>query len=702
MKTRNFIVMAALGLASLPAHCQLASGVNYNATTPTAPQGTRNITFQHDNSRPTVNASAYVTYPTLQVPCPTGADLSAAVNVMLGAAPSEMGGIIDARACNTDYRWDNATTIHTANTVLLLPCGTLTATQPITVAYGTRNVAIHGCSYQGGSDASGTQGGTVFNWTGTGNPFTVGDPTFLNDTGGFSLTDMSVVTASGDLSAVAVALYRVQELNLERLYLIGNNGLGQTGIMMNGYGNYTGGQFIGLHIAGFGSALTMTGASLGAANASTFVRLHIDCPTYLGNPISGTYGINLAYGDGNTFIGGDVESCDTAFYFGAGASNNTLVGIRNEQNTTQVLADPGSSYNLFLAGGTIFTGSMTDGGTHNTFWDSFHRQFNNLNGDLWRSQADTTVTDHVYTGIGLGHVRGRLQEWQTDVPSSPGAYQNAWEWGPGDEAGGRQLWTLLDMLSNVARFGAAETTAGGGNDQTFLNATGTANVCINCSAGSGTGGFVVDSGGATPTAVLTVDSSGNLSIPGQLNFYSGSTAAYEWECQSGTSCTLYNPNATVPARVFKANVNGGTEIDSEASSAVTVNNTSTGGTGGFIVYEGGSNYGTRAFSVSGAGVTQQPGDSQVGSASGTGNIVLGNHLNQLATADYAGSCALSTSASCTVSFQHSWNSQPACSVTPGFQPSAYIWYTWATNVVTVHASANQSGALYVICVGNPN
>ncbi len=39
----------------------------------------------------------------------------------------------------------------------------------------------------------------------------------------------------------------------------------------------------------------------------------------------------------------------------------------------------------------------------------------------------------------------------------------------------------------------------------------------------------------------------------------------------------------------------GTEIDSEGTAAVTVNNTSTTGTGGFIVYQGGANYNTQAF-----------------------------------------------------------------------------------------------------------
>ena len=51
----------------------------------------------------------------------------------------------------------------------------------------------------------------------------------------------------------------------------------------------------------------------------------------------------------------------------------------------------------------MFTGEFNDTGTHNSFVDAFHRSWNNLNGDLWRSQADATVTNHIFTGIGLGN-----------------------------------------------------------------------------------------------------------------------------------------------------------------------------------------------------------------------------------------------------------------------------------------------------------
>jgi hypothetical protein len=446
----------------------------------------------------------------------------------------------------------------------------------------------------------------------------------------------------------------------------------------------------------------MTGNGTGAANASTFTRMHIDCPTSGGSPITGGLGVNLAYGDGNTFVGGDIEGCDTMLSLGAGAANNTFTGVRNENSNTQISAASGSQYNLWLTGGTMFTGKLTDAGTHNSFWDAFHREFNNLNGDLWRAQADATITNHIYTGIGLGNVRGRQDEYVTDVPSSPGNYQNAWLWGPGDGTSGTQVWTLTDLINNVGRLAIGQLTTAGGNNQTLISSAGTGNVCINCNANSGTGGIVISGGGATPSEVAGFDGSGNETILGQLNFYSGATEAWELECNNTASCTIFNANATTPGRVFKANTNGQTDIDSESTAAVTVNNTSTGGTGGFIVYEGGANSSTAAFTVTSSGATSQPSNSQVGSASGAGNQTIGNHLNQLATADFAGSCAISSGTTCTISFQHSWTSQPACSVTPGFSVGQFYWYTWATNVVTVHEASNSNGTFYVICAGNPN
>ena len=122
------------------------TGINLNHATPAAPTGTRNVTFQNDSSTPTRNISAYVTYPTVQVACPGGSDLAAAVNSCLASLPSPTGGICDARACSNNYTWNTATTISGPNEAILLPCGTLTATVTVTVSATVRNSTIHGCA----------------------------------------------------------------------------------------------------------------------------------------------------------------------------------------------------------------------------------------------------------------------------------------------------------------------------------------------------------------------------------------------------------------------------------------------------------------------------------------------------------------------------------------------------------------------------
>jgi hypothetical protein len=605
------------------------TGINLNKSTPAAPSGARNVTFQNDASAPTRNVSAYVTYPTVQVACPSGSDLSTAVNACLASLPTPTGGICDARACSANFTWNNPTTFSNPNQALLLPCGTLTATATVSVSPTVRNSTIHGCAYQGGSAGSGTAGGSVWNYQGNGTAFVIGDTGDGSDTPGFYLTDLTLATANGGSSARAIDFHRVQEIDIERVYFIGNNGTGQTGITLDGTGNYSGGTFQSFRLSNFGTALLMTGNGTGAANASTFTRMHVNCPTSGGSPISGGIGINLAYGDGNTFVGGDIEGCDSMLILGAGASNNTFNGVRNENSNSQVSAASGSQYNLWLTGGTMFTGKLTDAGTHNSFADTFHRSWNNLNGDLWRSQSDATITNRVYTGIGLGHVRGVQDEWQTDVPGTPGSYKNVWLWGPGDGTAGAQLWSLEDLLNNVQRFGVSELTAGGGNAQSFLNGAGTGSVCFQCSSNSGTGGVSIASGGATPTTVWNSDSSGNTYQLGSQDFYSASTLAWRWNCASTGACALQSMTPTANAYHFRAFNGSGTEIDSESTGGVSINANASSGTGPFTVYGGGASYyATKLFQVQNNG-------------NGTANYLLpslaagsGNYCLQADTSGY--------------------------------------------------------------------
>jgi hypothetical protein len=460
---------------------------------------------------------------TYQVDQFSGADIGAKLQACLSTVSATYGGTCDARNFSGSLSMGSNVRISTANATILLPCATISTASQIVVTAGTRNVALRGCALRGTSVASGSQGGTVFLYSGTGAMVQVGDPTYAADTMGFHLDNVVInTTASSNATAQGLTAYRTQEMDLESLYLLGNSN--QTGMTLDGTGNYTGGTFLDNAFNGFQTAVNAIGhqianpATTDWMNASTFVRLHIDCPTSAGNPVSGTYGINLQQGDGNTFTGGDVEGCSTALHLGPNAQNNTIVGMRNENSTSQIVADAGSSYNNWITGGTMFTGQLTDNGTRNSFLDSFHRSFNGIKGDWYGSQQDATVTNHYRIGIGAGNERGLLDRYQTD-------YGYRWTTGLSDATAGEQFYQVLDELNNVYRLSIGQYNNGQAstNNQTAINAAGTGAVVLNGSNNSGTGGVIIGSGGASESTVATISNAGNAQFNGTLQVGGTST-----------------------------------------------------------------------------------------------------------------------------------------------------------------------------------
>ena len=445
-----------------------------------------------------------------------GADLGAKIQTCLNALNTSYGGTCDARNFTGNQSMGSNLTISTGNSAVLLPCATIATANQILVTAGTRNVALHGCAMRGGTAASGSLGGTVFAYSGTSAMVQVGDPTYAADTLGFHM-DNVVINTTGAANAAAQGLVadRTQELDLESLYLLGNSN--QTGMTLDGTGNYTGGTFLDDEFGGFGTAVNAIGhqvanpATTDWMNASAFIRLHIDCPTSNGSPINGTYGINLLEGDGNTFTGGDVEGCATAMHLGPNAQNNTIVGLRNENSTNQVVADVGSSYNNWMAGGTMFTGKLADSGTRNSFLDTFHRSFNGLNGDWFGSQQDATVTNQYRLGTGAGNERGLLNRYQTD-------YGYRWTTGLSDATVGEQFYQILDELNNVYRLSIGQYNNGqsSSNNQTVVNSAGTGAVVLNGANNAGTGGVIFGSGGPSETTVATISNAGNAQFNGAL------------------------------------------------------------------------------------------------------------------------------------------------------------------------------------------
>jgi len=472
-----------------------------------------------------------------------GADFGTQLGACLSGLNSTNGGTCDARNFTGTLAMGSSLIISTANATVLLPCATISTANQLVVTAGTRNVTLRGCALRGASTASGSQGGTVFYYSGTGAMVQVGDPTYAADTLGFHLDNAVInLTAATSASAQGFAAYRTQELDLENLYFLGNSN--QTAMTLDGTGNYTGGTFYDNEFTGFQTAVNAIGhqitnpATTDWVNASTFVRLHIDCPTSGGSPISGTYGINLQQGDGNTFTGGDVEGCSTAVHLGANAQNNTIIGLRNENSTNQVLADAGSSYNDWITGGTIFTGQLTDNGTRNSFQDTFHRSFNGLNGDWYGSQKDATVTNHYRLGIGAGNERGLLNRYQSD-------YGYRWTMGLSDATTGEQFYQILDELNNVYRVSVGQYNNGQSstNNQTVINSAGTGAVVLNGSNNAGTGGVVIGSGGANETTVATISNAGNAQFNGSLQVGGSSTLA-------GTATVKNQADAEIDATLW--------------------------------------------------------------------------------------------------------------------------------------------------------
>jgi hypothetical protein len=516
----------------------------------------------------------------------SGSDIGAKLTACIAGLSAAYGGICDARNFSGTVTMASAVTVSVPNTTILLPCATISTGAQFVVPAGVRNVTLKGCGLRGASSASGSQGGTVILYTGSSAAIEVGDPTYAVDTMGFHLDDVAInVTGSSSVAATGFTAYRAQELDLESLYFLGNSN--QTGMVLDGTENYTGGTFFDLNFNGFQTAVSGIGHQIPNAattdwmNASTFVRLHIDCPTSGGSPVAGTYGINLAAGDGNTFTGGDVEGCATALHLGSSAENNTIVGLRNENSTSQVVADSGSAYNSWITGGTMFSGELTDNGTRNSFLDSFHRTFNGVKGDWYQSQLDGTVTNHLRVGTGVGNERGLLSEYQTD-------YGYRWETGLTDGSSGEQFYSVQDLLANVSRLSIGQ----------YLSATAdtVTNVILNnggCYTSATAPSILFSGGGGTgAAATATMATVSSASCSGyQVSAVTMGSGGSGYTSQPALSFTGSNqvtaPNA-VAEIALAGSTNNQTVLNAAGTGAVVLNGSNGAGTGGVVIGSGGA------------------------------------------------------------------------------------------------------------------
>ena len=133
-------------------------------------------------------------------------------------------------------------------------------------------------------------------------------------------------------------------------------------------------------------------------------------------------------------------------------------------------------------------------------------------------------------------------------------------------------------------------------------------------------GNVTHLNGANASQTLAIQPGSSADYAGvvQFNNYSG---AAKWQIQKDTNNYLRVTDAanSLDRMILPANAN--TTINAGAgANAVVINNTSGSGTGGLIVYEGGSNYSTAALQVSGSGNTTATGYLQGKFIMGTGTM----------------------------------------------------------------------------------
>ena len=189
----------------------------------------------------------------------------------------------------------------------------------------------------------------------------------------------------------------------------------------------------------------------------------------------------------------------------------------------------------------------------------------------------------------------------------------------------------------------------------------------------------------------------------QFNNYSG---AAKWQVRKDASNYLRVTDAvnSLDRVILPANAN--TTINAGAgANAVVINNTSGSGTGGLIVYEGGSNYSTAALQVSGSGNTTATGYLQ-------GKFMMGTGTMGVAAGAAAGSSptiACATSHTCdgvsgtvtlttgtspttgtlaTLNFPNTHTNQANCMVTTLSATAMITSNTWTESTTAITITAN--------------
>ena len=176
----------------------------------------------------------------------------------------------------------------------------------------------------------------------------------------------------------------------------------------------------------------------------------------------------------------------------------------------------------------------------------------------------TNGADH---GIGVTCKPGLTGEYGCADNYYTYAGTQIWSVGPvpatNGQTSGTVNWSILDSAnSNFVRFNLVN---GGAAD---INAYGSNAFSVNRYTNAGTLGFRVYSGGATPTQVGAIDSSGNLTLSGSVKVATGRKGTFV--CTAAGTITITNANETVTSDVvISLNTTGGTITTPPAMKTVT-------------------------------------------------------------------------------------------------------------------------------------
>lgn len=440
----------------------------------------------------------------------TGADFSAKMNAALADA-SCTGKIFDASDMTGNQTMSqDITVLASAVSVIFPPTEIAMGAHQVIVPVGKNSVKLSGASGSYGTNTGAAQLSTRFNYTGNAAAIVVGDSSA--NTMGFVAENMLIVTNFGGANAINMQLNRAVDYTISQVNFSFANT--QWGLDLEGYVNYTGGTIIHPILSGISGDAIHFGKN---ANANTVIGAHIAMGNIAG--ICFNFDGGGSGSGGNTIVGGDCENATTALRMDF-STYNTSHGLRVENCTNVLDASANSGYSHFDTKGTQAMAVIGAGGTNNSITDTYFTQIGRAKW-LMKNSTDTASNITLQAGLtadqaieiyfqGFGGTDWRISKTAGDV------------------------FQVVHQQTGITRsqFQAANS---------LFNAEGAGGFYINTGANSGTGGLLVQSGGAVPVTSFQIAADGLMTMRAKAQAALGAPAnGTFYYCND---CTVANPCA---------------------------------------------------------------------------------------------------------------------------------------------------------------